>query len=841
MITYQESVSKGTPMPCTKEKWNELIDSPKVKNICKRIAALDVNDPEYAEKKQALKKRLPVIMPHAAGFRNGKRISADAIPSGFAMLDVDHVENPREWFDRLIAGTTAKNLFSELTPGAPNEEVTTEEVGGVNQTPVTAKKRLIENGIYLVAITASGQGLRVIGRRGQGETIEAAQMRMAEALGIEEYDAVTKDLARASYVVPRDYILWMDEEAIFAPLAQDPSEDEPKDNSSEPSLCSPSCGVHPRKEVLKEPLALSSQRQNDPQAADCCFTPQVGGTVLKNNPCATASPAAIEGSKGAMQTEGEEQTAPAGEERELSYKGIPYAEIVEELLLATGNAGGAVQGERNTVYFAMANYMRYICDFNKELLLRVLPDFGLSEQERKQVISSSLGRPRKAGLPVMLQSVLASCARMQQAEESGMNMPKASEMPLPELPKLLRVLCQRLPERYRPAMIIASLPILGTLATRVRFEYLDRQEQSLSFFSCITAPAASGKSFIRKPIDLLLTPINEQDKIEREKEQAYKDKLRASKNSKFQPEDPHACPRNNGVAISVAKLLQLMTYAEGKHLIGYGEEMDTLVKSERAGAWSQKSDIYRLAFDNAEYGQAYMSEQSFNAHVKVYYNLLLTGTPNSMRRFFNDLENGLATRVCFAQLPDASFSDIPEFAPYTTKEKETIIRWARRLDTEAGRIECKPVSEAIRRWLSEKCLAASEADNYAMDTFRKRAAVIGFRAGMLCYLLEDRKITPRVAAFAEWVAEYVFRNQMELWGDKMELLMRGAMEAQGDRGATSSLLALLPKEFNTSDLIQLRVKKGQSVKMMSVNSVLSRWKKSGRIVKVGDGQWKRIE
>ena len=31
------------------------------------------------------------------------------------------------------------------------------------------------------------------------------------------------------------------------------------------------------------------------------------------------------------------------------------------------------------------------------------------------------------------------------------------------------------------------------------------------------------------------------------------------------------------------------------------------------------------------------------------------------------------------------------------------------------------------------------------------------------------------------------------------------------------------------------------VKMMSVNSVLSRWKKSGRIVKVGDGQWKRIE
>jgi len=81
---------------------------------------------------------------------------------------------------------------------------------------------------------------------------------------------------------------------------------------------------------------------------------------------------------------------------------------------------------------------------------------------------------------------------------------------------------------------------------------------------------------------------------------------------------------------------------------GIGEEMDTLVKSERAGVWSQKSDIYRLAFDNAEYGQAYMSDSSFNAHIHVYYNLLLTGTPNSLRRFFKDLENGLATRVCFA-------------------------------------------------------------------------------------------------------------------------------------------------------------------------------------------------
>ena len=175
-ISFQQSVTKGQPKPLT-------IDSPEVKSICDQIAALDPSTPDYNDRKQALKRRLPIIIPHAASFRNGKRISADAIPSGLAMLDVDHVDNPKEWFDSI------------------------------------AKQLLSDNRIYLVSITASGKGLRIIGERlslsgapgvsaektssigsdsiRQLESIEAAQLRMATALNITEYDAVTKDLARA--------------------------------------------------------------------------------------------------------------------------------------------------------------------------------------------------------------------------------------------------------------------------------------------------------------------------------------------------------------------------------------------------------------------------------------------------------------------------------------------------------------------------------------------------------------------------------------------------------------------------------------------------------------------
>ena len=794
MFCYQDKVNAGVPQICTPEIWDQLIDSPEVKSVCDQIAALDPTTPDYNDRKQALKRRLPIIIPHAASFRNGKRVSADAIPSGLAMLDVDHVSNPRDWFESID------------------------------------KQLLSDNRIYLVAITASGQGLRIIGERmsvspqdglsakrsvsvnglsGEAglESIEAAQMRMAQVLSIKEYDAVTKDLARASYVVPRDYILWIYEAGLFADRE-----------------CSVPAGI---------PADASPH-------VDQSVSPQDGLSA--------------------------QAVCPLSGEAGLCYRGIPYADIVQQLMLSIGAADGAEQGERNTVYFSLANYMRYICDFDSALLLRILPDFGLSEAERRQAISSAIGRPRKSQKPMVLQSAIAICEKEAHLDEQS-PLEKSTALPLPKLPRLLKLICRRLPEDYRAAMIIASLPVLGTLATRIRFEYLDRQEQSLSFFSCITAPAASGKSFIRKPLDMLLTPINEQDAIEREKEQAYKEKLRASKNSKNQPEDPHACPRNNGVAISIAKLLQLLTYAEGKHLIGIGEEMDTLVKSERAGVWSQKSDIYRLAFDNAEYGQAYMSDSSFNAHIHVYYNLLLTGTPNSMKRFFKDLENGLATRVCFAQLPDTSFSEIPVFAPYTEAERAEIIRWARELDAigrgpalggipsskeslSAARgvsaenlvhISCPQLNVVISNWLEAKRQQAIDADSHAMDTLRRRAGVMGFRAGMLCYLLENRKFTKTVASFAEWVAEYVFRNQMELWGEQMEQELSGALEVlSGERGSAASLLALLPAEFSTADLIKLRARKGQSVKNNAICMVLNRWRTNHKIEQIGEATYKKL-
>ena len=185
--------------------------------------------------------------------------------------------------------------------------------------------------------------------------------------------------------------------------------------------------------------------------------------------------------------------------------------------------------------------------------------------------------------------------------------------------------------------------------------------------------------------------------------------------------------------------------------------------------------------------------------------------------------------------------EIPVFEPYTEAEKATIIGIARQLDSEQGMIACPQLGKVIGAWLEQKRQQAIDADSHAADMFRRRSAVIGFRAGMLCYLLENRHYTHTVGEFAEAVAEYVFRNQMELWGEQAEREMSESLDLfNTEKGAASSLLSLLPKCFTTADLISLRSRKGQSVSTSSIYTLLSRWKSTGRIEKTSDGRYLRL-
>ena len=171
---------------CTPDLLNEAIDAPQVAKVCAEIEdALEalhrgeLTQDEFETIKSTLKKKLPVALFHAS-FKNGRRKNEDAIPSGLSIYDLDHIPNPRaKWAE------------------------------------IEARKE--ELGILLAHVSPSLEGLRLVFIMPQGMDLAQSQAWMAQQLGDDKYDACVKDFARCSFLVPREYVLWMDAEKLFLP------------------------------------------------------------------------------------------------------------------------------------------------------------------------------------------------------------------------------------------------------------------------------------------------------------------------------------------------------------------------------------------------------------------------------------------------------------------------------------------------------------------------------------------------------------------------------------------------------------------------------------------------
>ena len=87
------------------------------------------------------------------------------------------------------------------------------------------------------------------------------------------------------------------------------------------------------------------------------------------------------------------------------FKGIPYAAIIAEWWKLRG--GEPAEGERNTELHRLAVHLRTICDNRAELLLQIMPRFGLSEQEMRSIIASAT-KDQPRGKTREIQAVLQS-------------------------------------------------------------------------------------------------------------------------------------------------------------------------------------------------------------------------------------------------------------------------------------------------------------------------------------------------------------------------------------------------------------------------------------------------
>ena len=520
-------------------------------------------------------------------------------------------------------------------------------------------------------------------------------------------------------------------------------------------------------------------------------------------------------------------------ESEETYKGVSLRRIVEVLITRTG--GEPVEGERNNRIFTTASYLRFICDFNAKRLCELIPHYGLTDAEMMKICQNAANRPRGAQMPVILQNVIRDCQAELGMTSNHTNLVEC--MPMPKrLPPVIQQFVKTSPDAFKAPVVMAMLPLMGTLATKLRFNYLDGNVHSPSFMTCVIGGQASGKSFIRRPEQILLEHLHQQDEVERRKEAAYQEQLRKAKNSKQQPEEPKVCIRKVPVSISIAKLLKRLDNAQGQHLISICEEIDTLNKTNRAGAWSEKTDLMRNAFDNTEYGQDYMSTNSYSATLNVYYNLLFCGTPSAVKRFFKPhTTDGLVSRTIFTSLPDNFGGNLPVFKAFTESDKTIIADGITRLENAEGEVQLPKLTKSIMAWLEGKRLLSLETQSLAIDVFRKRCAVIGFRAGALAYLLNDQVENRSVTDFACWVADYVFQQQILCFGSTIE--KEEETPTEHPVGSVMHLFSILPSQFTSHQLEELRSQNGQGT---NVRMIISRWKKNNMIQEVAPHTYAKL-
>ena len=564
--------------------------------------------------------------------------------------------------------------------------------------------------------------------------------------------------------------------------------------------------------------------------ARCCFMVSEQYVKLLDPVVFEASPNPLQ-IDGATKTDDQKLPLPlerAGEE--ASYKGIAYEKIVQALLWKLGYGDAPAEGERNTALYTMSRYLRFICDFDEQKLFQILPHWGLSDHEVLSTIKSAVSSVRPTDMPSQMKEVLSSLGA---AQESGIE--EADESTITpvdnELPGFLQDLSDHAPEEFKEATLIAAMPMLGTLATGIRAKYRDGKLNSPSFIVDIEAPQATGKSFVDSEFELLMDPIIKQDEVEWQKEIAYS---LAKKNGE-EVENPCSQIRIIEPNIGVSAFLERALYAKGKHLFTYAPEIETVLKNNKGGAWTEKNDLFRLAYDNKPWGQHRISKDSFSGKVTLYYNMVMCGTPNKCRAFFADAESGLVSRVTPVVLPDMVGAKMPHFKAWSKDEEEKVKRQCLCLMDEEGEVELPLINQAIEEWDEGKRQEYLQTLRYSLDVLRRRAALNGFRAGIIAYLLEGRKETERAIKFAVWYAERCLHYQLLIYGDKIDALHNNTLSPQASKGNIRYLDAL-PKEFTKENLVNMRLANNESP---VVKTIIHRWVKEAKIEKIGTNLWQK--
>ena len=849
MFDYISNIRSHHTVPCTTDIFHTVMRSTIVGQTCADIADCheqmlrgEMSRENFETKKSELKRRLPAFCFHAH-FQNGRRLNAEAIASGLSILDIDHIKgSPEVGLSPALPVGEGEEQPKEQ-PKEQSKELSKESVTLMETlkrhlftcTPITDEKTLAtlkRLGIVLIHKTPSGEGLRLVFIIPQGMGLVEAQQWLSKQIGLEAFDEACKDLARCSFAVPEEYVLFLDEENLFKgsrqPHPQPLSKGEGSDMLQD-TLASTNNAAAITPAEHSTPLSLGEGK-----GGEAPFLGE-GSDMLQDTPASTNNAAA---------------KTPAEHSTPLSYGEGSGVRLLFVFDLCREQAGLKdvdinARGSRHNSLLAilsvgaarllseaeaMAVVEQRMPEFYKESDCRqLIHDFYAKYHDDSKIMSATVQRINARAEQLAQLSKEKKDKDEEEPEEPADTTPanpSDGETAIPPIPGLKQSLTG-VPEQMRMPALCALLPMAASYADDVTFRYCDGREQRLGLMSIVVGEQASGKSVCKDIIDLWRQPMDEDDEQGRRKEDEWKKKRKNRRaNEKLDPE-PEVLIRDVPITISCSTLLKRLKNAQGHTLYSFCSELDTLRKTNGAGSWSSKYDIYRLAFDHDEWGQDYNSDQAESGMVSVGYNWTILGTYGALRKCFKgeNIENGLSSRVIVSEMPDSAFAPMPTFQDRKERDAQAILAAVNTLRAKHGYVDTPRLRRAIAQWVEDKRQQALQRIDRVMDTYRRRAAVIGMRCGVVACLLSGEKETKHVIDFALMMAEYVLQEQCRLFGDVLRKQYAADADDTRRNSKNRAVFNRLADTFTSHDILALKTDISES----TARTIICRWKEAGWI------------
>ena len=777
----------------------------------KPITGVDAGDEKAVKKaREALKKQLPIRAIHYYRFRNNHRSAEDADPESFLFqttVDVDDEEFVKQALEKARELNCSDSIWK----------------GKLLHLEYSARKKL-----------------HIDIRMPMGMTIEETQKAYCEAAGI-PYDKSCITPERIIFITDKDSEIYRSKE-WYGVL---PDEE-----------------IKARREAfLKRGLTIDGRgtARYSLLAGDCKSPERLAGDFQGQVPNdSNPSGAAIQPAQpGNSHRADDDYISHTGGSQNADAKNLIAFDLFQESaglkgmnidtvgsrhssLLAIMSAGASrvmseeelmkVVAEKMPSYYQEPDCHQLIHDFyakygdsSKPFSRDVIRVNALAEQAAKSLLAGDCKSPeRLAGLTidgkgVARYSLLAGdykspgrLAGNHTVQSSKFQVQSEEEYPAPppmpkKLPKLVELLISRTPEIYQPAVACAIFPPLATHLWKTRFRYIDNVEHEATLSSVLLAGTGAGKSCVQKPIDFIMEDIRKRDQENLKREKEWKDEMMrkgANKDKRKRPEnliiqEIDADMTNPAFVMRTAEAKEHFLYTSLNEI----DQFDAL-----KGIGMQQFRIMCLAFDPGnQYGQTRVGTQSVTERVTIRFNWNASTTIQKGIKYFKRvLTDGPISRINFCTIPERDIGeDIPIYGTYDEEFRNALKPYIDNLCMATGLVECKEAFELAKVLKDENAEFSRLSQDRVYENLSFRANVIGYLKACVLYVANGYRWEPEIEDFIRWSERYDLYCKMRFFGDAIK---KAEIEGeQESRRGPSSILGLLPEEFNYQQVENLRV------------------------------------